>query len=99
MPQSQKDNTLYFLLIFQLMRKSVKSIIAVTLSVLAVIGCAKQSDLNEVNSRLDGIENRVSNLEDALKQLNEKDIPSLRELVRAIQNNITVTAVVEPESG
>ena len=81
------------------MRKSVKSIIAVTLSVLAVIGCAKQSDLNEVNSRLDGIENRVSNLEDALKQLNEKDIPSLRELVRAIQNNITVTAVVETESG
>ena len=81
------------------MRKSVKSIIAVTLSVLAVIGCAKQSDLNEVNSRLDGIENRVSNLEDALKQLNEKDIPSLRELVRAIQNNITVTAVVETENG
>jgi hypothetical protein len=64
-----------------------------------VIGCAKQSDLNEVNNRLDGIENRVGVLEDAVKQLNEKDIPSLQSLVRAIQNNITVTSVVETENG
>ena len=81
------------------MRKSVKSFFAVTLAALAVIGCAKQSDLNEVNNRLDGIENRVGVLEDAVKQLNEKDIPSLQSLVRAIQNNITVTSVVETENG
>ena len=81
------------------MRKSVKSIIAVALTALAVIGCAKQSELDKVSSRLDGIENRVSVLEEAVKQLNEKDIPGLQALVRAIQDNITVTAVVETESG
>lgn len=81
------------------MRKSVKSIIAVALAALAVIGCAKQSELDKVSSRLDGIENRVGVLEEAVKQLNEKDIPGLQALVRAIQDNITVTAVVETESG
>ena len=81
------------------MRKSVKSIIAVACTALAVIGCAKQSELDNVNSRLDGIENRVSVLEEAVKQLNEKDIPGLQALVRAIQDNITVTAVVETENG
>ena len=81
------------------MRKSVKSIIAVACAALAVIGCAKQSELDKVSSRLDGIENRVSVLEEAVKQLNEKDIPGLQALVRAIQDNITVTAVVETESG
>ena len=81
------------------MRKSVKSIIAVACTALAVIGCAKQSELDKVSTRLDGIENRVSVLEEAVKQLNEKDIPGLQALVRAIQDNITVTAVVETESG
>ena len=81
------------------MRKCVKSIIAVALAALAVIGCAKQSELDKVSSRLDGIENRVGVLEEAVKQLNEKDIPGLQALVRAIQDNITVTAVVETESG
>ena len=81
------------------MRKSVKSFVAVALTALAVIGCAKQSDLNQVNNRLDGIENRVGVLEDAVKQLNEKDIPELQGLVRAIQNNITVASVVETENG
>ena len=81
------------------MRKSVKSIFAVACAALAVIGCAKQSELDKVSSRLDGIENRVSVLEEAVKQLNEKDIPGLQALVRAIQDNITVTAVVETESG
>ncbi|MBQ3723003.1 MAG: hypothetical protein II851_04775 [Bacteroidales bacterium] len=81
------------------MRKSIKWIIAVTFAAFAVIGCAKQGDLEKVVSRVDNIENRVGVLEEAVKQLNETDVPGLRDLVRAIQNNITVTSVVETEDG
>ena len=81
------------------MRKSFKWILTASLVAFAVIGCAKQGDLEKVVSRVDNIENRVGVLEEAVKQLNETDVPSLRELVRAIQNNITVTSVVETEDG
>ena len=81
------------------MRKSFKWILTASLVAFAVIGCAKQGDLEKVVSRVDNIENRVGVLEEAVKQLNETDVPGLRELVRAIQNNITVTSVVETEDG
>ena len=70
------------------MRKSFKWILTASLVAFAVIGCAKQGDLEKVVSRVDNIENRVGVLEEAVKQLNETDVPSLRELVRAIQNNL-----------
>lgn len=72
---------------------------AVSLAALAAIGCAKQSELEKISDRVDGIENRVSAVEATLKQLNEVDVPSLRSLVTAIQNNITVKSVVETEDG
>ena len=81
------------------MRKSFKWIFTASLAAFAVIGCAKQGDLDKLGERIDGIENRVSALEDAVKQLNETEIPNLQGLVRALEGNVTVKSVVETEDG
>ena len=81
------------------MRKSFKWFLTASLAALAVIGCAKQGDLDKMAERMDGIENRVSALEDAVKNLNETEVPNLVSLVRSLQGNITVKSVVETEDG
>ena len=53
------------------MRKSFKWFLTASLAALAVIGCAKQGDLDKMAERMDGIENRVSALEDAVKKAEE----------------------------
>ena len=81
------------------MRKSFKMIFAASLVALAAVGCARKDALEEVIGRVDGIENRVTALENTLKQLNEQDVPSLKSLVEALRKQITVTSVVLTEDG
>ena len=81
------------------MRKSFKWFFAAALCALVAIGCAKQGDLDKIVERVDGIENRVGALENAVKQLNEEDVPGLKTLVSALQRQITVASVVEDEDG
>ena len=80
------------------MRKVFKWMFAAALA-LAAFGCAKQSDLDKIVERVDGIENRVGALENAVKQLNEQDVPGLKTLVSALQRQISVSSVVEDEDG
>lgn len=81
------------------MRKSFKWFFAAALCASVAIGCAKQGDLDKIVERVDGIENRVGALENAVKQLNETDVPGLKTLVSALQRQITVASVVEDEDG
>ncbi len=81
------------------MKKVIKWILAASFVAFAAISCAKQSDLDKMSERIDGIDNRLSTVEATLKQLNEIDVPGLRNLVEAITKNVTVKSVVETEDG
>lgn len=69
---------------------------AVAATVLFLCGCVKDQELYD---KVDDLGNRVSALEETVKELNQVTIPGMQSIVAAIQGNIYVTSVTTTADG
>jgi len=76
--------------------KKLLSILALAGVLFTLTSC--DYDDSELWDAVNGIEDRVENLEKASAQMNT-DIKSLQSILEAIQNNVTITEVVTTENG
>ncbi len=81
------------------MKRSIWTILALAFFALVASGCVNRAEMDDLTNRVDGIDSRLSALEAAVKELNETEIPGLKNLVSALQNNVTVSSVVETDNG
>lgn len=71
----------------------------VVLSSLLVAGCAKEYDDTELRGKISDLDSRLTQLEQAVKTLNEQTVPAIQTLVNALDAKLTVTAVVTNNDG
>lgn len=64
---------------------------------LLFASCESYDD-TDIQNRIDGIEDRLTELENTIKSLNQ-DIAGVKTLVEAMQNNVYVSRIVEGENG
>lgn len=77
------------------MRKSIWTVLLVAAVTLLAAGCAKEQDLKSLQEKVDGLDTRVTALEQAVKKINDETVPGLQNLVKAIEKKLTVVNVVE----
>lgn len=75
-----------------------KSFLTLTLAAAMIIPSACSYDDSGIWDAVNGIEDRVESLETASSKLNS-DISSLKSILDAIQNNISITAVTPTDNG
>ncbi|MDE5800631.1 MAG: DUF4988 and DUF4465 domain-containing protein, partial [Paramuribaculum sp.] len=75
-----------------------KSFIILSVAAAALIPSACSYDDSDLWSAVNGIEDRVENLEKASAQMNA-DIKSLQAIVEALQNNISITSITPTSDG
>ncbi len=71
-------------------------LLAIAAAVLALCGCTKDQELYD---KVDDLGNRVSTLEEQVKELNQITIPGMQAIVAAIQGKIYVTSVTPTADG
>lgn len=81
------------------MKKFLWNLLSVVLVALMTVGCAKETDLGNLKSRVDDLDSRVTALEEAVNNLNNEVIPNLQRLVNALNNQVTVVSVVAGDNG
>lgn len=75
-----------------------KSFIIMSLAAALFVPTACSYDDSDLWNAVNGIEDRVENLENASAQMNT-DIKSLQSILQAIQNNISITDITRTENG
>lgn len=73
-----------------------KALWAVLALMMVLFGCAKDQELYD---KVDSLGERVTALEEAVKELNDITIPGMQSIVAAIQGNIYVTSVTPTADG
>lgn len=83
------------------MKKMLRNFLwgGVVLSSLLVAGCAKEYDDTELRGKISDLDSRLTQLEQAVKTLNEQTVPAIQTLVNALDAKLTVTAVVTNNDG
>ena len=81
------------------MKKFLWNLLSVVLVALMTAGCAKETDLGNLKTRIDDLDSRVTALEEAVNNLNNEVIPNLQRLVNALNNQVTVVSVVAGDNG
>ncbi|MCF0175528.1 MAG: hypothetical protein HUJ94_01700 [Bacteroidales bacterium] len=76
------------------MKKQI--IFAFVAGALALAGCAKDQELYD---KVDDLSNRVTTLEEQVKELNERTVPGMQAIVAALQGNVYVTSVQTTANG
>ncbi|MBR1522090.1 MAG: hypothetical protein IJ627_00265 [Bacteroidales bacterium] len=77
------------------MRKSIWTVLFAAAVALLAAGCAKESDVKNLQGQIDNLGDRVTALEKAVKEINENTVPSLQNLVNALEKKLTVTSIIE----
>lgn len=81
------------------MRKSIWTVLFTALVALAAVSCAKETDLTEVKSKIDDLDKRVTALEQAVEKINKETVPGFENLVKALNEKLTVVSVTESTAG
>ena len=66
------------------MKKSIWTVLLTALVALVAVGCAKEADLSGLKEKVDGLDKRVTALEQAVEKLNKETVPGLENLVNAL---------------
>ena len=77
------------------MKKSIWTVLFAVLIALLTAGCDLQSDLSVLQGKVDQLDKRVSTLEEAVAKINSETVPSLQNLVNALNKKLTIVSIVE----
>lgn len=77
------------------MKKSIWTVLFAVLITLLTAGCDMQAELSVLQGKVDQLDKRVSTLEDAVAKINTETIPSLQNLVNALNKKLTIVSIVE----
>ena len=77
------------------MKKSIWTVLFTALVALVAVGCAKETDLSGLKEKVDGLDKRVTALEQAVEKLNKETVPGLENLVNALNKKLTISSIVE----
>ncbi len=77
------------------MKKSIWTVLLTALVALVAVGCAKETDLSGLKEKVDGLDKRVTALEQAVEKLNKETVPGLENLVNALNKKLTISSIVE----
>ena len=77
------------------MRKSIWTVLFAVLITLLTAGCDMQAEFSVLQGKVNDLDKRVSTLEDAVAKINNETIPSLQNLVNALNKKLTIVSVVE----
>ena len=77
------------------MKKSIWTVLLTALVALVAVGCAKEADLSGLKEKVDGLDKRVTALEQAVEKLNKETVPGLENLVNALNKKLTISSIVE----
>ena len=78
-------------------RKNIWLLLPAVLLTLAMGGCVKEYDDSDLREKVENLDGRVSKLEEAVKTINETTVPSLQNLIKALQEKLTIVSVSEPD--
>ncbi|MBQ7273409.1 MAG: hypothetical protein IJR12_07335 [Bacteroidales bacterium] len=81
------------------MRKSIWTVLFTALVALVAVSCAKETDLTDVKNKINELDQRVTALEQAVEKINKETVPGFENLVKALNEKLTVVSVVESEDG
>ena len=81
------------------MRKSIWTVLFTALVALVAVSCAKETDLTDVKNKIDELDQRVTALEKAVEKINKETVPGFENLVKALNEKLTVVSVIEGTDG
>ena len=81
------------------MRKSIWTVLFTALVALVAVSCAKETDLTDVKNKIDELDQRVTALEKAVEKINKETVPGFENLVKALNEKLTVVSVIEGADG
>jgi len=79
------------------MKKSIWTVLFTALVALVAVSCAKEADVKDLKEKVDGLDKRVTALEQAVEKINKETVPGLQNLVNAVNEKLTITSVIEGE--
>ena len=81
------------------MKKSLWIACAAVLTTLLAASCAKEYDDSALRYQIDGLDARVSALEQAVKTINEQTVPGIQNIVKALESKLFITKVEKNTTG
>ena len=81
------------------MKKSLWIAFATALTMLFAASCGKEYDDSALRYQIDGLDARVSALEQAVKTINEQTVPGIQNIVKALESKLFITKVEKNTTG
>ena len=81
------------------MKKSLWIACAAVLTTLLAASCAKEYDDSSLRYQIDGLDARVSALEQAVKTINEQTVPGIQNIVKALESKLFISKVEKNTTG